>query len=423
MSLIALFVGFLSAVSLPIGSAIGLAAKPNAKITSAFMAFGGGALLFALTIEIVAHSFHLVGFMPLALGCLLGGILYELLNHGLNSMGAFFRKGATVIRQLTRMKLKKAEKILQRLAEVPVLQALPARNIAKLATLVEERVFEENELIFKENSPAEALYIIDQGQVEIFKEGKSIARGTSGDTFGEMALLTNAPRTARAIATKKSTLFLISKNDFNALLKASPELKKSFENLLIKRGDELGKRSVVPKELARQWKEEAVSSLKSQDLTPTSLEIENAAKAGGQAGIGIWLGILLDGIPESLVIGIATKETVIPWALIAGVFLANLPEAMSSSVIMKNQKYTGLKILLMWSSITLMTALGAFIGNIFLQNLHLNGIAILEGMAAGAMLVMIAETMLPEAFEQGGAVVGLSTLAGFLTALFVKSIS
>ena len=56
IGLFALFAGFLSAVSLPIGSVIGLTLRPQAKITSALMAFGGRALLFALTPEIIAHS-------------------------------------------------------------------------------------------------------------------------------------------------------------------------------------------------------------------------------------------------------------------------------------------------------------------------------------------------------------------------------
>ena len=76
----------------------------------------------------------------------------------------------------------------------------------------------------------------------------------------------------------------------------------------------------------------------------------------------------------------------------------------------------------MWSSITVATAAGALIGNLFLGDLSANGFAVIEGAAAGAMLTMIAETMLPEAYENGGAVVGLSTLAGFLAALFVKSL-
>ncbi len=424
IGLFALFIGFISAVSLPLGSIIGLSARPNAKITSAFMAFGGGALLFALTIEIVAHSFSKVCFWPLAFGCVIGGIFYELLNQGLNSIGAFFRKGATVIRQLTRVKMKKAEDILKHLSRVPILQSMPPGDIVKLVPLVEERIFDENAVIFEEGSLPEAFYIIDSGAVEIVKDGKPIARGVQGETFGEMGLLTNKLRIASAVAREKTKLFQIAKKDFNELLKVSSELRNAVEALLIKRGTDLSKRFVISEQTAKKWEGQAISSLKSRDFVPTTFEVNQAAHTQGTAAMGIWLGILLDGIPESLVIGLAiTKGMVVPWALIVGVFLSNFPEAMSSSAVMRNQKYSKTKILLMWSSITVITAIGAFIGNIFLQEFPVSRVAIIEGIAAGAMLTMIAETVLPEAFEQGGAVVGLSTLAGFLTALFVKYIS
>ena len=82
------------------------------------------------------------------------------------------------------------------------------------------------------------------------------------------------------------------------------------------------------------------------------------------------------------------------------------------------------KIYIMWGSIVLLTGIGAFIGATMFPveptgSLLFFVIAI-EGLAAGAMLTMIAETMLPEAFEQGGSVIGLSTLAGFLSALVIK---
>jgi zinc transporter ZupT len=69
----AFLLGFGSAISLVIGSAIGLIAKPSAVVTSVCMAFGAGALLFALSIEIVAHSYHMAGFGPLAIGCIAVG--------------------------------------------------------------------------------------------------------------------------------------------------------------------------------------------------------------------------------------------------------------------------------------------------------------------------------------------------------------
>ncbi len=201
-------------------------------------------------------------------------------------------------------------------------------------------------------------------------------------------------------------------------------MKKTLEALMDERSRDLLKMSFVSKDKVKEWRKKAADYLKNQDLTPSSLEINKAVEKHGPATLGIWLGILLDGIPESLVIGIlVTIDRGLPWALVAGVFLSNLPEAMSSSVVMRSQNYSKAKIILMWTSITVMTAIGAIIGNMFLQSQSHYLLGVIRGTAAGAMLTMIAETMLPEAYEQGGAIVGLATLAGFLAALYVKSIS
>jgi len=149
---------------------------------------------------------------------------------------------------------------------------------------------------------------------------------------------------------------------------------------------------------------------------------------GVQAAMMIWLGILIDAVPESIVMGIlvntATRGTLV--AFVVGVFLANFPEAMSSAGTMLLHGMRKRVIMPMWSSITVMTGIGAFVGaQIFppgsaedpaVQKI----MACIEGLCGGAMLCMIANTVLPEAFEQGGNVTGLSTLLGFLVAITVS---
>jgi len=139
--------------------------------------------------------------------------------------------------------------------------------------------------------------------------------------------------------------------------------------------------------------------------------------------MAIWMGIMLDGIPESIVIGSSLLlHPTMSLSLLAGLFLSNFPEALSSSVGMKKQKMSNIKILLMWSSIMLITGIGAFAGNVFFENVSHGTFALVDGMAAGAMLTMIAETMLPEAYHIGGSVTGLATLGGFLATLLFKVI-
>jgi zinc transporter ZupT len=110
-------------------------------------------------------------------------------------------------------------------------------------------------------------------------------------------------------------------------------------------------------------------------------------------------------------------------SLLAGLFISDFPEALSSSVGMKKLKIPNMKIFFMWTSIMFATGIGAFAGNIFFENVSPAFHAIVNGMAAGAMLTMIAETMLPEAYHIGGSVTGLSTLAGFLVTLLLNVIA
>jgi len=157
----------------------------------------------------------------------------------------------------------------------------------------------------------------------------------------------------------------------------------------------------------------------------------NSAEGGhhnSHAAMMIWLGILIDAVPESVVLGIlsSTSSSASLLTFVIGVFLANLPEAMSSSGTMAACGIGRTRILTMWSSIVVLTGVGAGVGAVLFppgsedEASSQYAIAAIEGMCGGAMLTMIANTALPEAFEQGGNVVGLSCLMGFLSALFVS---
>jgi zinc transporter ZupT len=143
---------------------------------------------------------------------------------------------------------------------------------------------------------------------------------------------------------------------------------------------------------------------------------------GNGAPLAIFLGITLDGIPESLVIGAGMTHSSISVSLIVGLFLANYPEALSSSVGMRQQGISFGRVLGMWATLMLITGLGAAAGSLLFVGADPHAFALIEGLAAGAMLTMIAETMLPEAYFKGGSVVGLSTLFGFLVAIFSKTL-
>lgn len=109
-------------------------------------------------------------------------------------------------------------------------------------------------------------------------------------------------------------------------------------------------------------------------------------------------------------------------ALIVGLFLSNLPEALSSAVGMKAQGWGTLRVVGLWTSLMVLTGVGAFCGNVLFAGASPGLIAAFEAAAAGAMLTMIAETALPEAYEHGGWLSGVATLLGFLAAFFVGTL-
>jgi zinc transporter ZupT len=110
-------------------------------------------------------------------------------------------------------------------------------------------------------------------------------------------------------------------------------------------------------------------------------------------------------------------------SLLVGLFLSNYPEALSSSIGMRQQGFSMLRIFLMWSSLMIITGIGASIGYIFFFEAPPFIFSLVEGIAAGAMLTMIAQTMLPEAYFKGGSIIGFATLMGFLAAILSKTLS
>ncbi len=430
--------GAFSAVSLPLGSWLGLKWNPGQKINSAFMAYGAGALLFALTIELFAHVPHHVdqhgtwAFFAVVGGALAGGLFFDLLNNMLNNRGAFIRKFSSAKRYVANIKMKRAKKMLAKMGVIPAFRVLPPEKAVALFQHLEEEVNENGEPVFRQGDDPAAMYFIISGEIDIIvhdDEGeKKVATLGPGEVFGEAGIITGAPRSADAVPRGKVRMYKLSREAFNSFSSEIPEFAEKLKKLSRERLNELSeiKNDELDKQMM-EWLEETVDYMDSKTQSVTMEEVHKEVKhsGGASAALAIWLGILIDGIPESLIIGIlAMDPRGMSTAFIAGVFLANMPEAMSSSVTMAKGGMGRGKILLLWGSLCLMTGVGAGIGA-FIFPLHPEGwylifIMVFEGLAAGAMLTMIAETMLPEAFEQGGSIVGMATLLGFLSALVIK---
>ncbi|WDF33486.1 ZIP family zinc transporter [Arthrobacter agilis] len=142
------------------------------------------------------------------------------------------------------------------------------------------------------------------------------------------------------------------------------------------------------------------------------------------SGNAIALGALLDGIPESVVLGLGLVAggAVNPAVLVA-IFISNVPEGLSSTAGMKNSGRSSRYVFGLWGGIALASGLAALAGYSLLAGASGGTIAFITAIAAGAILAMVADTMIPEAFERQHMFTGLIAALGFLAAFVVHDLS
>ena len=141
------------------------------------------------------------------------------------------------------------------------------------------------------------------------------------------------------------------------------------------------------------------------------------------SGTAIAIGALLDGVPESVVlgVGVATVGAVNP-AMLAAVFISNFPEGLSSAAGMKKAGRSAGYVFGGWGGIAGLSSISALIGYLALQNGPAELVAAITAVAAGAILAMIADTMIPEAFEEHHILTGLITAIGFVAAFTISNL-
>jgi zinc transporter, ZIP family len=134
------------------------------------------------------------------------------------------------------------------------------------------------------------------------------------------------------------------------------------------------------------------------------------------------LGIVLDGIPESIVIGLSLIGGAgVGVTVLAAVFLSNLPEAIAATTGLRAGGWPSRRILALWAGVALVSAVASLIGYAAFDGASPNAVAFVIAFAGGAILVMLADTMMPEAFEKGGRSVGLATALGFALAFVLTT--
>jgi ZIP family zinc transporter len=134
------------------------------------------------------------------------------------------------------------------------------------------------------------------------------------------------------------------------------------------------------------------------------------------SGVAIALGALLDGIPESMVIGVSLLGGKVSAVAVAAVFLSNVPEGLSSAAGMKRAKRSAAYVFGVWGTIALLSGVSALAGFAAFRGVGPAAVAATMAVAAGAILAMIIDTMVPESFEGTRDMAGLITVSGFVVA-------
>lgn len=142
---------------------------------------------------------------------------------------------------------------------------------------------------------------------------------------------------------------------------------------------------------------------------------------GSGSGPAIFIGTLLDNVPESIILGMSLAlGGAINAAFLAAVFVSNLPEGVAGSINLRASGVASRRVFWMWTALVLISAASAALGYALVLALPAVDGRAAQAFAAGAMLAMLADAMMPEAFEHGGKLVGLFTVFGFIAAAMLS---
>ncbi len=305
-----------------------------------------------------------------------------------------------------------AEHLIDHLTNVGPFRGSPHHVLHTVANLMFREEHGAGYVFFRPGEVSDRMYVMADGDVAVIDatgEADASVVLEAGEEFGLLSCFTGMRHTSTAISRGMSEVWVLRRSDLAKLIRENPALRSAVATFLHSHhvAHYLERDQSLAPDRASDIKRRALTAVRHGKLPQIV-----ATSVSQGAPIAIWLGLLLDAIPESLVIG-ATADT-IRWSFIAGIFLSNYPEALASSVGMREQTIAWRTIVTLWGTVILVTGLGAALGSVLFQKAAEAAFAVVEGLAAGAMLTVITQTMMPEALHRSGGFVGLAALAGFL---------
>lgn len=143
---------------------------------------------------------------------------------------------------------------------------------------------------------------------------------------------------------------------------------------------------------------------------------------GADSSLPIVLGSVLDGIPESFVLGLSVLQGGISAPLLVGIGLSNLPEGLAGSAGLRGRGWPRGRMIGMWAIVIVTSAVSAALGHEVLANDDGTWSGIAQTFAAGALLAMIADTMVPDSYAVEREWTGLLVVTGFALSLLIAAV-
>lgn len=401
--------GTVSGLTLPIGAILGIIFTPvRSEVCAAWMAFGAGALLFAVTIELYGHTLRelqlgnvgLLEVLATIGGALVGALFYLVVNRWLEEiMEAGEDEDSSDSEASSEHGSARAA--------LPPVAGQPATETSPLLPTKNRRVSHSGAPTMPDKTSRRTFSSFSAGDSASLSGISDLSRRKS------LIVMHTSPDVQEAPRPRGRTSILNAMSQTGAL---SPSLPKGVETSF----------SAIPE-----------SPRSGQD----DEKDKDADGQGAKVGFALFMGILVDGVPEGLLMGFLAAEDHLSMVLILSLLVANFPEAFSSASLMSEAGVSKAKILSMWGGLCILV--GALAGGscfalkYFFPTYPDGGnlppalifsIATIEGITGGAMITCIATVMLPEAFERAGkggwlcASSGFLCTAGFLVAVMMKAL-
>lgn len=202
IALTAFWVGVVSAISLPLRALTSRFWLPEDHSVASLMAFGGGALLAALSVDLVAPAMEHGHFYEIAFGTIIGGLIFVLLNEAVNDYGGFFRKVSTSIYHLRHQQYRK---VLSRLDDLDIFGEVENRDFRAIAAFIKVRQYARNTHIYQPGDPCDGLFILASGSASLLDPQQHLQeqrRVQPWESFARQSFLTGAPHDKGAVAVE-----------------------------------------------------------------------------------------------------------------------------------------------------------------------------------------------------------------------------